>query len=393
MNTSATSSQLRLRQIGPLDIEDLRLAEFLLCHYRNRAIWWENAAGRASAVGKFLSTLQHARDVLAAHRGYRSIAVENLSIVEIMRRMGHGISASKLGELLRGASAREDLFTADVIAEVIRYSLLGTVSDAMADRLMDMESRTIVERIVSYFVPSAKGVGIDPRNRYPGQRGDFFDEEHRFKEEPARAAEAISPIRQMAFIMSHDKLHSKGPRTAHAEIIRSSSSKRFLQVTDDNDLTYAGQVSLDALRSGVRLQFIFPGPCEPPTDADASAHAFAEHCRKCLPEQSMRRLALTPCSRDAVKDNFWSGDYLSRLLRLVYHAYRMGDHLADELRQLHEMAQATRDAEHCKRIWNVPSEYKFLIMSRDPKFGPCAWCPSSEEISDFRDWVSAMTGQ
>jgi len=356
----------------------------------------------------------------------KAIRVETKALVELVTAFESGglsISASKLGYILDGRRAKKDPFTESIAGEMTRYVLLGATSKEFAagTAIVTQVQAELADRIVTFFFPRAATTAGS--FRYPETSGDFFDVAYRFASEPIRSAEAMSEIFALTtaveprLCVTSESAGTSSPGIGR--IIRSSGSERFLQVRPEGkSLTRSGEATVEAIRNGVKVEMLFPRreAHEGPTEAESSARIFEAICATVCPPDDCSRLRLLPCDRSSLvgANKDWAGDFLSAILRFVYHEYEVNPQLNALLTQLSNAKLQTRSKarsagkveterpslacetswhhDHCEgaNIWERPRAHKYLMVSRSPTHGPCAWGPDAKEVHRFERWAESF---
>jgi hypothetical protein len=358
----------------------LRKIEFQFARSRRRLDYWQFAQPRsaleqprAAAIGLFLRELLDFRATEAIKSGdaFGPIHAQDLvnAIKDIQlagRESAIKISQAKMSMVLRGVATGTDPFSNSVGASLVRLILLGTTLESPVTARDTCEGVTVAERITSFFFPRSD----EKRSESQRMPLGFFEPQFQNHAEQVRTAEAISEIYALAYATDPSLISPSAQKLGMGKstIVRTSGHKRFVQVAPDGTLTSSGYATINALAHGVEVWFLYPKS----TEAERSAKRFSEIAKKTLRSSGrIKTLHLKRIQRaQKVKigtQTFWSSDYLSRVLRFVYH-------------------ECTPAQELNLRPWTN------LMMSRAPRFGPCAWSPTADEIDEFAKWFHAIRG-
>lgn len=346
-------------QKGPLPLHSLKQLEFQFARSRRRTDFWPAGMPRAAAIGRLLRELmKHRADDSDSTREIRPVTAQDLvavakSIPTEDFAVEPKLSQTKLSSLLNGNAIGTDPFTNKLGAALLRTILFGSLENRS---LGDDPSSEVGERITNFFFP------ISPAGK---DRPGFFDEAYKGRSEPATTVEAISEIYALIFAM--ESARESGALDSSARIVRTSGNKRFVQVNHESELTASGVATLRALEAGVEVWFAFPKK----TEAESTFECFREKAKDHIDYPSLKRLKSMKLGHSKSKTlngvKYWSGDFLSRPLRFVYHEF-----------------QPSRE--------DTTPSWKNLLISRSPRYGPTVWNPSEDEISDFSSWFSALNG-
>ena len=336
----------------------LRQLEAELCRSKHRSAWWTGAETDAGAVGRmtcrFLDCRNQTQWVRAKHG-----ELSQTRLLEKLENVGHVLSSATLSNYLNGKAntgGNRDWYA--VAPAMLRLVLQGTRDVAQG------EQSKLVDRIVEFFFPK----GFKPGNvEVDRNKAWYFHPKLKRLDMPATTEEAVAEIRAIAFYC--------GPEAAtrgRATIVRTSGQKRFLQLDGRGQLTSSGLATLDALRAGVDVAFVFPDLVEP-TDAERSARHFYRIAQRRLDPVALGHLQLAPVKPGDLRPGdagaTWGGEYLSRTLRYVYH--RCEPDVAP--------GSATSGA-HRWEPWST------LLVSRDPQWGPCAYQTDDQDVAAFEQW-------
>ncbi len=197
----------------------------------------------------------------------------------------------------------------------------------------------------------------------------LFHEELRHYPHPCTANEVCGELRSLAY----DSM-----RGAACKITRVSGGPRFPQLEQDGKLSSTGLATIDAMRAGVRVTYVYPKlpkGCAA-TEAEQSAKRFQYLVKEESKANPLRReavdkllVAVDPTSSDDSDGvRRWAGQYLSPITLFVHYE-----------RQLPESTFHDRARE----------EYLFIVM-HPSKMGMRLVSLDNHDRSDFLAWARAF---
>jgi hypothetical protein len=329
----------------------LRL-EAELCRARNRSIWWSGVSRDAGAVGQMINQFLAERRSAAQVEGAGFEDLRQTRLLELLHKGEYrlAIPPATFSEFLSGkpsAGGKHDWF--DVAPVLLRYILAGT-------QQLQGPHAELVERICRFFFPPGFAPGEIEADR---NHTWFFHPRLRRLASPATSAEATAELRAMIYYCSHVKPQGSGL------IVRTSGKKQFMQV-EDGDLTTSGQVSIECLRAGVHVVFVYP-KSKRGSDAAKTAVHFQTLASELLEDDAgaMARLHLLALEPGDVRkipgqnEEIWAGEYLSRTLRFLFH--------------------------RC----DIPSgsaSWSTLSVARSQKWGLCGFQTDDDDVQAFETW-------
>lgn len=229
------------------------------------------------------------------------------------------------------------------------------------------------ERIIQFFFPKSRlrqitnskpGVST-PTDRVPKPKW-FADPAYRHRPEPIGTCEAIAEMRALLYHARHG---------ARSTIVRISGGPRFVQANSVGQLTDSGLMTLECLAGGVTVAFVYPDPeVTGPSAASTGLEAFLTVARSVLSGDATKRLLVKPLKpwmhvKSADGRQNWSGELLSSSHRWIAHDCRLPESAKD---------------------YAVFQKWSALMLSRQPKHGPCAYLAEADEISAAFTWIQTF---
>lgn len=204
----------------------------------------------------------------------------------------------------------------------------------------------------------------------------YFDSAFRSWTVPARNTEARSELRRLAYFAAGGQSRTK------ALICRVSGGAEFLQVETGGDtadpamqsLTPSGALTIAALRAGAAAVFVCPAGTQAETTAQAFEKVATEELRSMGCPDAARRVRI-------VRIDSTKSDWMHECWRFVYHSLQFspaprGNTKQESIRQ--QLDQFRED----------PVNERLLMLSREPRFGPCAFPMELREIESFKRFLS-----
>lgn len=337
---------------SPISQAVLQEIEDEFCTPSIRKAAWIGAECGKAAQGKILAKIRDKRTEKSKTMGIRRVT--NVAICARLRYTnGVEISPADLGAFLNGTQVGKKPWE-KYSSEMMGFILLGGRTqrsdddgDAPEDQpvKIDAKQEAIARRIIDYFF---------------GEQSMIFNEKYRYCHYEVTPHEAI---KQMDALRRRHSSFTNSDSEVKSRIIRVSNGKRFLQMNDYGGSTASCKPTIQCLKDGVEVFYVFPKAQEP-TEAQTSAEKFREFVADSneIDKSSLARLKLIAIEEDSVIANGvirFSTEYFNPRWRIVFHYSEV----------------------------NSEPGYMNLMLSRGTNYPPSTFEADDEECTDFFNWT------
>lgn len=317
--------------IARLALPDLEMLEADFCRALMRNAWWEGAKGSKGCLGQMVKHFLDQRSQIDHERqGDNFKEFKQADLLKCLRTHPknrvrlRSINKASLSQFLSGRPPGDRWFS--VARAALQYILLGTElnsgiasdgkspaaspSGRQAEAAM---AHLVAQRIVSFFFPQEHPEQLrEPPDIAPDNVW-FFSESVSNMSIPATSRDAAAELRSLAYDCS--------VRKKSCRITRVSGRSGFKQVTDDcRKLTPTGELTIECLKAGVQVVYMFPNTRSKENQAANSAESFEMFARERLADSPhhLSNLVLVRINPDEIRgwnqETRWAGEFLSSIM-------------------------------------------------------------------------------